>query len=69
MSRVIKWLLWTPNVKMMLVQQGKERVGQTERVALKCIHSHMYMDSLWEAAVQQKLSSVLCDDTEGVGWG
>ena len=45
MSRVIKWLLWTPNVKMMLVQQGKERVGQTERVALKCMHSHMYMDS------------------------
>lgn len=52
-----------------LVQRGKERVGQTERVALRCMHSHVCTGSQWGAAVQQKLSSELCDDTEGVGWG
>ena len=44
-ERVIKWLLWTPNIKMLLVHRGKERAGRTERVALKCIHSPVYMDS------------------------
>lgn len=49
-----------------LVQRGKERVGQTERVALRCIHSHVYMGSQWELLCSR--SSALSSVTTQKGW-
>ena len=43
--------------------RGKERVGQTERVALTYVTGMRKIASLWET--HRELSSLLCDDLEG----
>jgi len=51
--------LWT--------QLGKEGVGRVEKVALACVHNHVY-HSWGEAAVEHtELSLVLCDDLQADG--